>query len=663
MNVVIIESPGKTKKFKQALGPDYTIFPTIGHCVDLPEKKLSVSIKKNFEAVFEVKPDRKAHVNELRKIVKSASVIYLMTDEDREGEAIAWHIKNELEKSTKAPWLRATTNEITKSGILKAIQNPTDINMQKINAYLCRRLLDRLCGYKTSYLTKQATGGKSAGRVQSAMLRVIVDRELEIKNFKPVEYWVLTAEFLNSKGDAYIGVLDEKIKVPDQKEATKIFDSVIKGSPVIAQLESNEVKVHPYAPFITSTMIQASSTILGWGAKRTEKAAQSLYEEGHITYMRTDSPFMAPEAVTAIRSFISHSYDQKYLPKTANYYKPKAGAQEAHECCRPTNIELQSVGVGDSKSLYQLIWCRAAASQMASGLDRRTKVATETAGYLFVTRGIVRLFDGFRAVWNYSSSADILLPELFLGERCTLASLKKEQKFTVPPPRYSDASLSKRCEKEQIARPATFGNFVETLKARGYITQTKKSFHATDLGTGVIDFLKSADMCFVDIKFTAKMESLLDEIAQDQKTKEEVLTEFWNRLKGDIEKGKVIRDKKQVTKYNCPKCKGKLLKKYSKFGAFYTCENWSKKDDKCPFTANIANDETPIAKPDAVKKEYAKFSCTKCDSKMVKRKSQYGEFYGCSGYPNCRMIASLEGVFKEPSKKKWKSKKKWAKGT
>lgn len=660
-SVVIIESPGKLKKFKAALGSGYTIFPTAGHCIDLPVKKLSINIKKNFEPTFEVKPDRQDKIKELKKIIKNAKFIYMMTDCDREGEAISWHIKNELEGSTKALWLRATTNEITKSGILKAIQNPGDIDMQKINAYLCRRLLDRLCGYKTSYLTKQATGGRSAGRVQSAMLRVIADREIEIKNFNPEEYWVLTAKFLNSKGSVYFGTLEDKIKVPNAKEATKIYDAVIAGSPVITELESKDVQLHAYAPFVTATMVQSASTLLGWGVKRMEKTAQALYESGSITYHRTDSPFMATEAVESVRAFITHHHAPEYLPAKANYYKPKSGAQEAHECCRPTDFSVQSVGSGDMSKLYEMIWRRAVASQMTPGKDRRTKVVTAVAKYLFITKGNVRLFDGFRLVWNYSSADDAMLPDLFKGEKCSLVNLAKEQKFTLPPPRYSDASLSKRCDKEQIARPATFGNFVEALKNRGYITQTKKTFHATDLGINVIDFLKTSDMCFVDIKFTAKMETLLDEIAEDKKTKEEILAEFWARLKIDIEKGKEVRDKKQLTDHDCPKCKGKLLKKHSQFGAFFACQNWSSKkddDNKCSFIATVGDKGEPVPKKPPAPKEYTDFKCKKCDSKMIKRKSSYGEFAGCEKFPICRAVADLEGNFKESTKKKWKGKKK-----
>ena len=655
--VVIIESPGKRKKFQQVLGKDYVICPTVGHCIDLPEKSLAIAIKDNFEPTFEVKSDKKDVVKSIKNAIKGASDVYLMTDEDREGEAIAWHIKNLLSKNTKANWHRAVTNEITKKGILKAMENPGDVDQQKIDAYLCRRLLDRLCGYKTSYLTKQATGGRSAGRVQSAMLRIIADREIEIKNFKPEEYWVLKALFETTQKEQYEGSLDEKIKIPNATKATQIYDSIKNSKPKITSVEKKKHTVKALAPFVTATMVQSASSIFGWGVKRTEKAAQKLYEAGRITYMRTDSPFMADEAIDSIRSYISTNFDTSYITKQANKYSSKKGSQEAHECCRPTDISLTSVLNGDEAKLYELIWRRAVSSQMPHGVDERTKVITKCGEYDFITKGKTVVFDGFRKVWHYSSSDDVILPQsIKKNSSVNLIDLSKEQKFTTPPPRYSDASLSKKCEKEQVSRPATFGNFVEALKNRQYITVEKKSFVATDLGIKVINFLKKADMCFVDIKFTSDMETSLDKIAQNEISKNEVLTQFWTRLQKDIKKGNDIKSLQQKTEYKCPTCGAFLMQKHSKYGPFFSCENYSDKNNKCEYKASVGENGEPVEKN--TKKEYVEFACPKCDSKMIKRKSKYGEFAGCSKFPKCKVICDLDGNLTSDGSKK-KSKKKW----
>ena len=660
--LVIIESAGKIPSYKKALGSEYDIAASYGHCVDLPTKGLSINIKKDFEPTFGVNPDKAQVISNLKKMAKKASAIYLMADEDREGEAIAWHLKRELEGSTKAPFHRASTNQVTASGIKKALANPGDIDMQMIDAYLCRRLLDRLCGYKTSFLTQQATGGRSAGRVQSALLRILVEREKEIKAFIPEEYWVLTAYFLSDKGEPYTGVLDEKIKVPNEEKATEIYDTVMKGSPKVTSVDSKEASVNPYAPFVTSTLIMSGSTLFGWPADKTMKVAQGLYEAGHITYMRTDSPMMADEAITAVRGFVQHAHGGDYLHASIRKYSAKKGAQEGHECCRPTEISLGAVsGAPDARKLYEMIWKRAVASQMSSGRDRRLKVITKTAGYDFISRGNIRLFDGFRKVWTYSKQEDVILPDLKEGDKCTLKQLEKEQKWTQPPPRYSDASLQKKCDTTQITRPATFASFLKTLENRGYIKRIKKSFEATELGIRVVDFLISSKMCFVDLDFTADMENLLDQIAHGKRDKLEVLKNFWEILKANIETGKKVKEHLECTDFDCPDCKGKLRHKHSRFGPFFSCENYKKDGTGCKFTVKVGEDGKPLEKEKKVK-EYADFNCEYCDSKMVLRKSKYGEFFGCDAYPTCTGISDLTGQFQPLKKAKKGTKKKAKKG-
>lgn len=668
--VIIIEAPGKVSSFKKYVGKDYEVYPTVGHCVDLPIKTIGVDIKNDFAPSWEIKDDSEKTVQQIQKACKNADCVYLMTDEDREGEAIAFHIHDLIKNSCKGKIFRASTNQITKAGILKALENPGELDQSKINAYLARRILDRLAGYKTSYLTQQASGGRSAGRVQSAVLRIIVDREKEIIGFHPVEYWVLTAYLLSSKGDKYTAILSEKIEVPNEKIANQIYNNCIKSSPKISDIDSKEVDVKPWAPFTTMPMVSSAASILGWSAKKTMSVAQTLYTGGLCTYHRTDSPVMAPEAVQEIRSYLSHTLGDQYVPEKAHFYPAKKGAQEAHECCRPTVISTtpdNSSLSGDELKLYTLVWKRAIASQMEKARDRRIKVITKIADYDFISSGKIELFDGFRKIWDYSSSDDVVLPDLQVGEECTLKNLEREQKFTQAPPRYTDASLATFCEKKQITRPATVANVFNTLEQRKYVTKKKNTFHPTEMGIAVADFHVAADFCFVDVEFTAAMEEKLDEIQSGEKTEKDVLSEFWERLKKDIDNGKIIRDQNQVSEYKCPKCGAPLLKKYSQWGPFYTCSKSKKitkkqekegKKPECDYLAKVGKDGEPVEKKAAAPKEYADFKCKKCGSKMVKRKSKYGDFFGCEKFPYCKATADTEGVFKEPSKKKWGKKKK-----
>jgi len=418
--LVIIESPGKSGKFKKFLGSGYDVIASVGHCIDLPKKKFGINIKKDFEPTFEVLSDKKKILKEIERKAKKSDTVYLFTDLDREGSGIAWNIYNQIRDKTKAQILRATSVEITKNGIEKGIENAGNIDVPVVDAYLTRRILDRLVGFKTSFLTKQATGGRSAGRVQSAILRILVDREKEIINFLPEEYWVLTAIFLSSKKEEYKGILDEKIKVKNGKEAQKIYDKVLSGSPAVTSVQSKETLVRPSPPFATLPMCATSSSVLGWPESKTMAVAQYLYNSGFCTYHRSDSVSLSSEFLSSARTYIQSSYGSKYLPKTANVYRSKKGSQEAHEACRPTDVNLRSVAGDDNQKLYELIWRRTVSSQCVPGIDLKTKVITTVSDYDFITRGSMRIFDGFRKVWNYSRTEDIQLPVLVEGEQCTL---------------------------------------------------------------------------------------------------------------------------------------------------------------------------------------------------------------------------------------------------
>lgn len=672
--LVIIESPGKTQKFKEYLGSNYEIMSTRGHIFDLPEKSFGVDLKNDFAATFVEKEDRKDVLAQLLSLCKKCNPIYIMTDLDTEGTGIAKNVWDFIAKNSKSKIYRATTSEITKSGINNAIKNCGDIDEGAVNAFLTRRILDRIAGYRTSFPTQMATGGRSAGRVQSAILRVISDREIEILNFKPEEYWEITAYLFSSKNEKYIAYLSEKIKMANEKECLDIYNKIITGLPIIESIDKKEVNVNPYPPFTTLPMCGAASSLFGWSAKKTMDVAQSLYSSGKCTYHRTDCTNISEDALKEIRSRIWTNEGKDYLPDKPKFYASKKGAQEAHECCRPTNIQdvdPHDINV-DEKKLYEMIWKRTVASQMNSGKDERTKVITKISDYDFISNGNTLVFDGYRRVWNYSSSKETLLPTLFVSEKCSIDKIDKGQKFTQPPSRYSVTSLSKKCEEEQIARPATFANFIETLKDREYITNKNKSFEATELGMRVSEFLKKANVCFADLKFTASMEVLLDEIQEGKKTRTEVLTEFWERLKKDLEECKKIKLEAQETSFKCPKCSGKLLKKISKFGPFLSCSNYkapskSKKKSKkitedttgCDYKAQIDSDGNIVEK---VKKvvEYSDFDCPKCLIKLVKRSGKFGDFLGCSNFSKgCKVTADLEGNIKEyKPKKKWFKKKK-----
>jgi DNA topoisomerase-1 len=418
--VIIIEAPNKVNGYKKYAGKEYDVLASYGHCVDLPEKGLGINIKKSFEPTFEVKDDHQDTINAIKSKCAKSDLVLLMTDPDREGEAISFHIYEQIKDIAKKV-LRASTSEITASGIKKAIENAGELDQGKINAYLARRLLDRLVGYRTSFLTQQATGGKSAGRVQSAVLRILVDRENEILHFIPEEYWIFTARLLSSKNEQYTASLSDKFKVPNEAEATKIYDAVIGGNPVVASVESKDVKSNPYAPFATMPLIAAASSILGWQTKKTMDVAQNLYSNGLISYHRTDSVTIAEEPMQAIRNYISHTYGSDYIPDKPNYYSAKKGAQEAHEACRPTDISnVHPSAPEDNGKLYEIIWRRTVASQMTPGLDKKSKVITDISEYEFVSNGNQMLFDGHRQVWHYGKSDDVILPNLFGGEKCKL---------------------------------------------------------------------------------------------------------------------------------------------------------------------------------------------------------------------------------------------------
>lgn len=661
--LVIIESPGKIKKFASILGSNYDIMATKGHIIDLPPKGKNISIKKqdeNFTFVpkYDVINGKESVVSDIVKASqKPYKAIYLCTDPDREGSGIAKHVADCLK--AQCPVLRATSTSITKDAIFDALKNAGSIDQYMVDSYEARRILDRLTGYEASFTVKTATGGRSVGRVQSAALRILAEREKEIQSFVPEEYWDIDANLLTAHKETIKAKLskpgDKEVK--NEEQANKIVSelkSLKKAN--VSFYDTKTVSSHAYAPFTTSTLQQASSGVFGWSGKKTMQIAQALYESGHITYMRTDSVFISPPAINSIRAYISHALPQKYLPSSPNYYKTSSkNAQEGHECCRVVDESKTMAGnTEDERKLYQLIWKRTIASQMTPSEHLSISVKFASGPYELSTNGRKMLFDGWKKVYDYSLSDDIILPELKVGDILDITDVFAEQKFTQPPSRFNDGgSFTKMMETAGIGRPATYTSTLETLKSRGYISLDKKAIHVTDLGISVVDFCKSVNFCFIDIDFTSHVEEDLDLIADQKLTKNEALNKFYKRLKDDLDNANKIKIKNQQSDIPCPKCGKMLLKKHSQFGPFFSCPDRT----DCKYKANIGEDGKPIEPQPKAPKVYSTFLCPSCQGKMVQRKSKFGEFFGCDAYPKCSGMRKIDGSEIVKSKKKFFKKK------
>jgi DNA topoisomerase-1 len=661
-NLVIIEAPNKAKKIKSCLGDGYDVRATAGHFRDLPAEGLNVDLDNAFEPTYAIDPDKKDLVRELVDLAKKADMVYLMTDPDREGEAIAWHFAEQLPKGVK--YRRVTTQSITKDAIKKAITTSRDIDHHLVSAQQARRILDRIAGYKTSYPVKRATGGTSAGRVQSAALRILAEREKEIAAFVPEEYWPIEAELLTSgkqKILAHIKVPDER-DIKNGKQAKEIVEVLKKGPAVVSKFTKTEVATRALAPFTTSTLYQTAASVFGWKSDKTASVAQKLYEAGVITYHRTDATYMVPEFIQSARDLISDEHGAKYLPDKPNYFGAAKGAQEAHEACRVTDLAARSYTSGTTEEgrLYQMIWKRSLSCQMTE-LKKLAISAEFTVGkYVLAASGSKLMFDGWRKVWDYGSITDTELPELKIGDKLDVIDVKTEQKFTQPPSRYSEQSFIKKLESESIGRPSTYASIGKTLVARRYI-ENDKSIKVTDLGLKVIDFMVQMGICFVEVKFTADMEQKLDDVAENKVDRVKVLTEFWDRLKGDLKKAADFKKEVKVTEFPCPECKKNKVESYlvlrdGRFGKFFSCETSKGKDKGCQYKANYGEDGKPVEK---VKKEVqtSEHKCPNCGTNLVVRvgKKSGKEFLGCPKWPKCQAgIFDMDGnKIEMGAKKKW----------
>ena len=678
MNLLIVESPAKAKTINKYLGSDYIVLASFGHVRDLPSKNGSVDTENNFNMLWEIDTTSKKHIKEIADAAKNSDKIILATDPDREGEAIAWHVKHILDdlnliKGKKVE--RVVFNEITKKAVLHGIENPRDINIELVNAYLARRALDYLVGFNISpILWTKLPGSKSAGRVQSVALKVIVEREYEIELFKPEEFWTIGAIFKNKENrdiNTKLNIFDskkvEKFSFQNEEVAKKTVETINKHTYQVSSIESKPFKRNPYAPFRTSTMQQDASRKLGFGASRTMQIAQRLYQGidmqgetvGLITYMRTDGADISVDAIAECRKYIKEILGEKYLPADARNYsgKKSKNAQEAHEAIRPTDLNrtpdmLRSVLDKDQFRLYELIWNRTVASQMESAEFERTAIdfSNSDNSIVFRANGSIQKFDGFLKLYQEvkeeedkddkekeESDEDNILPEVAKDEQIDLANVVNEQHFTQPPPRYSEASLVKKLEELGIGRPSTYASIISVLSTRNYVEVLNKKFIPTDRGKLITAFLNQLFSQYVDYNFTAGLEESLDDITSGKIDWIEVLSKFWKEFNENVSKVKELRTREILDMMNVSlgeiifdkddsgkikracECGGELSLKIGRFGAFIGCSKYP----DCKFTRPLsrikAAEQDYLAEP----KEIGK---TEDDKNIVLKKGRFGPY-------------------------------------
>ncbi|MGH1600553.1 type I DNA topoisomerase [Campylobacter majalis] len=668
-DLIIVESPAKAKTIKNFLGNDYNVIASKGHIRDLPKTSFGIKIEgEKFTPEYRVSTDHSKIVKEIKELAKTANNIYLATDEDREGEAIAFHIASAIGKeATKLP--RIVFHEITKTAINNALQNPRIIDMNSVNAQQARRLLDRIVGYKLSpLLNLKIQKGLSAGRVQSAALKIIVDREREIQAFVPIKYFSIDTVFkkdLEAELVKFQNQKIEKLTIQNPDRAKLIVDTLSNDNYTVREIESKERKTSPQPPFMTSTLQQSASNRLGFSPRKTMMIAQSLYEGvqthegfmGAITYMRTDSLNLAKEAVEDARNLIKSEYGEKYLPnKAVSYVTKSKGAQEAHEAIRPTNLAFTPIIAAkflekDALKLYTLIYNRFIACQMSPSISQTQNVFVCGENGEFKISGKKVLFDGFYKVYG-DLDKDLILPDLKIGDKMQLQNIKQTEHFTEPPSRYSEAGLVKKLESLGIGRPSTYAPTISLLTSREYVKTEKKQLVPNEIAFKMISVLEEHFNDIVDSEFTSNMEAKLDLIADNKADWQHVLYEFYYPFMDKISSGKTgIKSLKVATPIGekCPECGGDLLERSGKFGKFIACGNFP----KCKYSRNIKDEQTQADtnKPTSTKRELKKLEvpCPKCGGEIVERFSRRGKFYGCANYPKCDYISNYEPVLEKCS--------------
>ena len=673
-SLLIVESPTKAKTLGRYLGKDFVVKASVGHIKDLPKNKLGIDVEKDFLTDYQVIREKKKIVNELTAAAAKADAIYLGPDPDREGEAIAWHIAEAIHAGKK-PIHRVLFYELTKKAIEEALAHPSELNRERYEAQQARRILDRLVGYQISpILWQKVTKGLSAGRVQSVALRLVCEREKEIQEFTSEEYWTIDADLLTvtlagtTESDpkkAFTAQLwrcrKKKCVIASAEDAEHLVNILRTLSYQVSKVELKKRRKNPAPPFITSSLQQEAARRLHFSAKQTMRTAQRLYEGielgtegavGLITYMRTDSTRLSQDAVQAAREYIATTWSEPYLPGKPVFYKAKAGAQDAHEAIRPTDVQRTPERMAPFLSkeqlrLYTLIWKRFIASQMASALIAQKSVEIVAGDYLFRAAGSTVEFPGFMVLYEESredgeaaKNGETLLPELAEGQPLMLQDLQAKQHFTQPPPRYSEASLIKELEERGIGRPSTYASILTTIVDREYVTLKKHRLYATELGWFINELLVQNFPNIVNTKFTASMEKSLDEIEQGQYPYLKVLNEFYEQFSGTLQSAQSnMLNMKGVgwpTDLKCPRCERSLQIKWSRNGPFLACSGYP----DCSFSSNYQRDEKGkihLAEEDESSGEI----CDKCGRPMVQKEGRFGAFLACSGYPDCRNTRSL----------------------
>lgn len=657
-NLIIVESPAKAKTIGNFLGKDYEVIASKGHIRDLPKTSFGIKIEdENFKPEYRISNDHSSLVKELKEKAKKAKTIYLATDEDREGEAIAYHIAKAINKDENS-LPRIVFHEITKSAIENALKNPRSLNVNSVNAQQTRRLLDRIVGYKLSPLLNQKIQkGLSAGRVQSAALKIIVDREREIKAFIPLKYFSIDMIFekdLQAELVEFQNQKIEKLSLTNEDRAKLIFEACKNANFKIKDIESKDRKIAPQAPFMTSTLQQSASNRLGFNPKKTMMIAQKLYEGvkthqgimGVITYMRTDSLNIAKEALEEVRKLIKNDFGKEYLPSKANIYTTKSkGAQEAHEAIRPTNLSFTPKLASeflekDEARLYTLIYNRFLASQMNPAISQTQNVYAKSNEASFKICGRKILFDGHYKVYG-DMDKDKILPNLKLEDILNIQNIELSSHFTEPPSRYSEAGLVKKLENLGIGRPSTYAPTISLLSAREYVRIDKKQIIPNEIAFVVTEVLEQNFSDIVDSDFTSKMEDKLDIIAEGKMDWQEVLREFYFPFMRKIDEGKKnIKSQKTFTKLDetCPDCGGELAIRKGRYGEFIACLNFP----KCKYSRNLKQ-ETQNEEKSEKKLNTIGVKCPSCqEGEIVERFSKRGKFYGCSAYPKCNYISKYK---------------------
>ncbi|MCV3385176.1 type I DNA topoisomerase [Campylobacter lari] len=658
-NLIIVESPAKAKTIGNFLGKDYEVIASKGHIRDLPKTSFGIKIEdENFKPEYRISNDHSSLVKELKEKAKKAKTIYLATDEDREGEAIAYHIAKAINKDENS-LPRIVFHEITKSAIENALNNPRHLDINSVNAQQARRLLDRIVGYKLSPLLNQKIQkGLSAGRVQSAALKIIVDREREIKAFTPLKYFSIDVIFkkdLEAELIEFQGQKVEKLTITNEDRAKLIFENCKNAKFKINNIESKDRKITPPPPFMTSTLQQSASNRLGFNPKKTMMIAQKLYEGvkthegimGVITYMRTDSLNIAKEALEQVRKLIKDEFGKEYLPAKANIYTTKAkGAQEAHEAIRPTNLSFTPKLANefldkDEAKLYTLIYNRFIASQMQAAISQSQNVFVSSNDAIFKISGRKILFDGHYKAYG-DMDKDKILPLLNLNDELNIQDIQLNSHFTEPPSRYSEAGLVKKLENLGIGRPSTYAPTISLLSARDYVRIDKKQLIPNEIAFNVIEVLEQNFSDIVDSDFTFKMEESLDEIAEGKLDWQELLREFYFPFMRKIDEGKKnIKSQKTITKIDetCPDCGGELAIRKGRYGEFIACLNFP----KCKYSRNLKQENKNEEKTQAKQVNSIGLTCPECKKgEIVERFSKRGKFYGCSAYPKCNFISKYK---------------------